>query len=374
MEFIWNLFALAGAAIWLTILLLPWRPWRTSEFLDVVQAFPAEDLSEITVLIPARNEAEMIQTTLPSVHAQGRGLHIIVVDDQSTDGTAQVARKVSGENLLILSGKPPPSGWTGKLWALEQGRSHIRTPITLLLDADIELQPGIIGELRRAMKAKNVAMISLMAVLRMQTFWERLLMPAFVYFFKLLYPFHLSNSLSSKVAAAAGGCILLETRLLEEIGGFSALRGELIDDCALARRVKSLGNKTWMGLSHSVKSLRPYDGLGAIWNTVARTGFTQLHYSSLLLILCTAVMVVSFLVPVIGLFLPTAMATILCGVALSGMIISYLPTLTFYQMSRWWALAMPLIGTLYLAMTWTSAIRYWLGKGSQWKGRAYKTQ
>jgi hopene-associated glycosyltransferase HpnB len=371
MELIWNLFALAAAAIWSTIMLLPWRPWSPREFLDTSSAFPADDLSDITVLIPARNEAELIKITLPALSAQGKGLHIIVVDDQSTDGTAQAAREAVGENLLILPGKPPPTGWTGKLWALEQGRSHIRTPITLLLDADIEPLPGIIVELREAMKAKKVEMISLMAVLRMQTFWERLLMPAFVYFFKLLYPFRLSNSESSRVAAAAGGCIMLETGLLGEIGGFEPLRGELIDDCALARRVKSAGHSTWMGLSHSVISLRPYNGLGAIWNMVARSAFAQLHYSGLLLILCTGIMVTSFVVPVIGFLLPTTTAKLLSTIALTGMIMSYLPTLRFYKMSSWWAVLMPLIGTLYLAMTWTSALRHWLGKGSHWKGRAY---
>ena len=266
METILTLLAITGAAIWLTILLLPWRPWSTREVLEASSASADQDLSDITVLIPARNEADMLQTTLPALNEQGNGLHIIIVDDQSTDGTSEVARGAEGENLLIHPGKSTPSGWNGKLWALEQGRSHLRTSHVLLLDGDIEPLPGIVAELRKAMREKNVHLISLMAVLRMETFWERLLMPAFVYFFKLLYPFHLSNSSSSKVAAAAGGCILLETRVLDEIGGFSSLRGALIDDCALAKKVKSRGYKTWMGLSHSVRSLRPYNDMRAIWN------------------------------------------------------------------------------------------------------------
>lgn len=371
MEIILTLFAITGAAIWLTILLLPWRPWSTNEVLDVSSPLPEVDLGDITVLIPARNEAETIKATLPALTAQGRGLNIILIDDQSSDGTGQVARKAVDENLLIIKGKSLPSGWTGKLWALEQGRSHIRTPFTLLLDADIEPLPGIIGELKRAMQERDVQLISLMAELRMDTFWEKLLMPAFIYFFKLLYPFRLSNTGTSRVAAAAGGCILLETRLLHEIGGFDSLRGELIDDCALARRIKTLGYKTWIGLTHSVRSIRPYEKLRTIWEMVARTAFTQLNYSGLLLALCTAIMVLSFVVPGLGLFLPSGMAKFFSALGLAIMILCYLPTLKFYGLPGRWALALPLIGILYLAMTWTSAMRYWLGGGSHWKGRAY---
>ena len=371
MEIILTLFAITGAAIWLTILLLPWRPWSTSEVLDVSSPLPEVDLGDITVLIPARNEAETIKATLPALTAQGRGLNIILIDDQSSDGTGQVARKAVDENLLIIKGKSLPSGWTGKLWALEQGRSHIRTSFTLLLDADIEPLPGIIGELKRAMQERDVQLISLMAELRMDTFWEKLLMPAFIYFFKLLYPFRLSNTGTSRVAVAAGGCILLETRLLHEIGGFDALRGELIDDCALARRIKTLGYKTWIGLTHSVRSIRPYEKLRTIWEMVARTAFTQLNYSGLLLALCTAIMVLSFVVPGLGLFLPSGMAKFFSALGLAIMILCYLPTLKFYGLPGRWALALPLIGILYLAMTWTSAMRYWLGGGSHWKGRAY---
>jgi len=374
MEIILTLSAITGAAIWLTILLLPWRPWSTSEVLDVSSPLPEVDLGDITVLIPARNEAETIKATLPALTAQGRGLNIILIDDQSSDGTGQVARKAVDENLLIIKGKSLPSGWTGKLWALEQGRSHIRTPFTLLLDADIEPLPGIIGELKRAMQERDVQLISLMAELRMDTFWEKLLMPAFIYFFKLLYPFRLSNTGTSRVAAAAGGCILLETRLLHEIGGFDSLRGELIDDCALARRIKTLGYKTWIGLTHSVRSIRPYEKLRTIWEMVARTAFTQLHYSGLLLALCTAIMVLSFVVPGLGLFLPSGMAKFFSALGLAIMILCYLPTLKFYGLPGRWALALPLIGILYLAMTWTSAMRYWLGGGSHWKGRAYDSK
>ena len=371
METVLALFAIVGAATWLIILILPWRPWSTGEVLDGVSNLPQEDLSDITVLIPARNEEEMIKTTLPALLEQGRGLHIILIDDQSTDGTFEVARQVGGKNLLIILGEVPPADWSGKLWALEQGRRHIETSLTLLLDADIEVKPGVIVELRRAMKEKNVQLISLMAMLRMKTFWERLLMPSFIYFFKLLYPFPLSNSAGSKTAAAAGGCILLETEVLNAIGAFASLRGELIDDCALARQVKSSGYKTWIGLSHSVRSLRPYNDLGIIWNMVARNGFTQLGYSKLVLSFCTIIMLASFFMPGIGLLLSPVYLKLLSAFCLIAMMLTYLPTLRFYGISGWWALTMPVIGTLYLAMTWTSAINHWLGKTAEWKGRTY---
>ena len=371
MEFVWHILAFVGAAIWLSILLLPWRPWSTRECLDAGSPSSEEDLSDITVLIPARNEAELIRSTLPALQAQGSDLNIIVIDDRSTDSTAQIAKSATAQELLIISGQPLPSGWSGKLWALEQGRRRVRTPLTLLIDADIEAQPGIVAELRKMMDERNVRLISLMAVLRMKTFWEKLLMPAFVYFFKLLYPFHLSNSGSSRVAAAAGGCILIETRVLDEIGGFHSLKGELIDDCALARKVKAMGYQTWIGLTHSVLSLRPYNNLDAIWNMVARTAYTQLRYSNLALALCSFTMIVGFLVPLIGLWLPNSTIKLVSIVALGGMMLGYFPTLKFYGLSARWTLAMPLIGMLYLAMTWTSALQHWIGKGSQWKGRLY---
>ena len=368
----WNYLAAIGAFIWLAIILLPWRPWDTREVLDSGSASPDADLSDITVLIPARNEAEVIGKTLRSLKTQGQGLQIVLVDDRSADGTATVAKTLGLQNLRLVSGEPPPADWSGKLWALEQGFRQVNTPLTLLIDADIELQPGIVEGLRQKLRENHLHFISLMAQLRMASFWERLLMPAFVYFFKMLYPFRISNSSYTRVAAAAGGCILSETRLIEEIGGFEAIRQELIDDCALARRVKSLGYRTWIGLTHSVHSLRSYENLAGVWNMVARTAFCQLRYSAMLLGGITAVMILVFWLPVAGLFFPPASAKILSAGALGALILSYLPTLEFYRQSRGWALALPLIATLYLAMTWSSAIRFWIGSGSRWKGRFYK--
>jgi len=195
--------------------------------------------------------------------------------------------------------------------------------------------------------------------------------PAFVYFFKMLYPFRLSNSDFLGVAAAAGGCILLETRLIEEIGGFKAIRSELIDDCALAKRVKSLGYRTWIGLTHSVRSLRPYEDLAGIWSMVTRTAFCQLRYSPWVLAGTTAIMMMVFWLPVAGLFFPVASAKVMSACALAALILTYLPTLKFYERSRGWAVTLPLIATLYLAMTWSSALHFWVGAGLRWKGRFY---
>lgn len=367
----WIYLSLAGALVWFGIFFLPWRPWDIREVLDAGPFSIKEDWSDLTALIPARNEAEFIGGCLSGLEAQGSHLTMILVDDQSNDGTAQVAGQVVKEGLRTVTGLPLPPGWTGKLWALEQGLAHVRTPLTLLVDADVELRPGILAALRKKMIEDGLQFVSLMAFLRMKSFWERLFMPSFVFFFKLLYPFHLSNSNSSRVAAAAGGCILLETRLLEDLGGFRALRGELIDDCALAKRVKSLGYRTWIGLTHSARSLRPYNDLRRIWDMVARSAFAQLRYSALGLLLCTFTMGGAFWLPVGGLFFPPPIAKGIAAASLGAMMLSYLPTLRFYSLPKIFAPAMPVIGTLYLAMTWTSAFRFWRKRGSEWKGRSY---
>lgn len=368
----WIVLALPGALIWLTLLLLPWRPWRVREVLEA-NGIPANvELADVTVLIPARNEAETIAGALGALNSQGRALKTVLVDDQSTDATVELARATATHELLVVAGQPLPVGWTGKLWALQQGRAYLERPLTLLMDADIELAPGTIAALRRTMEQKQIRFISLMAALRMQTFWEKLLLPAFIFFFRLLYPFNLSNDPTNRrVAAAAGGCILLETKLVDEIGGFAALRGALIDDCTLARRVKDSGASTWVGLTHSVRSVRRYDSLAAIWNMVARSAFTQLHYSTAALLGCTAVFIAAFWLPLATLLLADWPAQTVAGLVALAMIVSYLPTLRFYGLGSGWALALPLIGTLYLAMTWSSALRYWHGQRCRWKDRVY---
>lgn len=368
---VWICLVAIAAFIWIAILLLPWRPWDTQEVMHSNPVPVGANLSDITVLIPARNEAKVIGKTLLSLQAQGEDLSAVMVDDRSTDGTPDVAQAQGVENLRIVFGEPLPADWSGKLWALEQGFHHVDRSLTLLIDADIQLQPGIVWTLRQKLKEDHLHFVSLMAQMRMVSFWERWLMPAFVYFFKMLYPFRLSNSGFKGVAAAAGGCILLETRLIREIGGFRAIRSELIDDCALAKWVKSCGYRTWIGLTHSVQSQRSYDRLTGIWNMVARTAFCQLRYSKMLLAGATGGMLMVFCLPVAGLFFSVASVRIISACALAAMILSYLPILKFYERSKWWALTLPVIALLYLAMTWSSVIRHWTGKGSSWKGRSY---
>jgi hopene-associated glycosyltransferase HpnB len=369
----WLLACVPGAVIWLIILLLPWRPWSTRERLEGDRDSPSPDTHDLTVLIPARNEARQIGRTLVAIREQAPDTAVVLVDDRSDDGTADSARAAGLVNLKVIEGRPMADGWTGKLWALEQGLDEVATPLTLLLDADIELAPGIIAALLDQRRARNLRMVSLMATLETHGFWETLLLPAFVYFFKLLYPFHLSNSSFRWVAAGAGGCVLVDTGVLREVGAFASLKHELIDDCALAARVKAAGHRIWTGLSHSVVSHRRYDGIGKIWELVARTAYTQLRYSPLLLVGCVAALSWAFLLPVLGLVAGDDTARIASLAAFAAMIATYLPTLRFYRLSALWAVLLPFTGTLYLAMTVNSGWRYYRGIRSSWRGRVYSS-
>jgi len=363
----------AAAAIWIGVLVAPWRPWSTIERLEPSSdgEEPLADLSSITAVVPARDEAALIGGTIGALVQQGRGLQIVVVDDQSSDGTADVARTAGGGACVVVAGTPVPAGWAGKLWALEQGRAYVRTPLVLLVDADIELQSGIVSALLRFLRADDRHLVSVMAVLEMRSSWEKMLVPAFVYFFKLLYPFRLSNTSGRLIAAAAGGCVLVDTSILAQIGGFGALRGALIDDCALARCVKEAGGRTWIGLTHAAISRRRMNSLGDIWRMVERSAYAQLRYSALVLVACVALLVVAFWVPPVGLLSADPRVRMLGLAALGAMAVTYVPTLVFYRRSVLWALALPLTGTLYLLMTVSSAVRHWRGLGSVWKGRRY---
>ena len=365
--------AIAGAVIWVGLLLAPWRPWSTAERLESAahSAGPKADLSLITVLVPARDEATLIGRTIGALVGQGEGLAIVVVDDQSTDDTAEFARQAGGDRCTVISGTPVPAGWTGKLWALEQGRTRVRTRLTLLIDADIELRPGILPMLQQRLRAEERQLVSLMAMLEMRSGWEKLLVPAFVFFFKLLYPFRVSNSRRRLVAAAAGGCVLIETAILAQIGGFGALRYELIDDCALARCVKASGGRTWIGLTHGVISHRRMDGLGDIWRMVERSAYAQLRFSPTLLAACVALLAIAFLAPPMTIVVGNGGARVLAAATMLAMWTTYLPTLRFYGRSPLWAPLLPLTGALYMLMTVNSALRHWRGVGSVWKGRRY---
>lgn len=367
-EWVWTI----PLVFWLVMLLLPWQPWRNRETLRVTNPAANADLSDISVIIPARNEASQISRTLQALIEQGENLHVIVVDDQSQDDTANQARSFQHLDLSVIDGQALPQGWTGKLWALQQGISAIQRPITVLLDADITLAPGVLAELRDKMQQQKLALVSVMAQLSMRTYWEKLLLPAFIYYFKQLYPFALSNNPRIKfVAAAAGGCIMIKSDTLKVIDGFAGIKATLIDDCALARRVKQKGYSTWLGLSRDVYSHRPYGGLGPIWEMVSRTAFHQLKYSLSLLLIVTAIFVTIYALPWLGLFSNSTFGRTGSALSLAIMMVMYLPILRYYRLSPLWCLTVPLIALMYLAMTWSSAIAHWTGSGTDWRGRRY---
>ncbi len=373
-----TILAAAALAAWLGVWLLPWQPQRTRERLEANPAAD-DDLRDVTVLIPARDEAAVIGRTVAALKRQGRGLAVVVVDDQSSDGTAAAARDAAADapgeplDLTVVAGAPLPAGWAGKLWALEQGLAAVDRRQVLLLDADIELAPRMLPTLKAFAAANEAGLVSIMAQLGGLTFWERLLAPAFVFFFKLIYPFALANAPGRRTAAAAGGCMFVRVERLRAIGGFAAVRHALIDDCTLAAALKAAGSKTWIGLSHSVASLRAYD-LSSFWRMVSRSAFTQLDYSAVALLGVTLAMFVVLLLPPVtvaaAVWLP-APAVCLGALAWIAMSAAYRPVVAFYRLPAPWALSLPLAAALFVAMTWSSAFGYWRGTRATWKNRSY---
>jgi hopene-associated glycosyltransferase HpnB len=376
--------SLAAFVAWLGVLLLPSRPYTTRERIEADAGAEPTGLGRVAVLIPARNEAAHIARTLTGLAAQGEDLEVLIVDDESTDGTGDIARELARDlegrlRIRVLSGTALPAGWGGKLWALQQGLEQVEREFTLLLDADIELAPGLLPSMLARAERSDAALVSVMAELRCRSFWERLLVPPFIFFFKLLYPFARVNEPSAPTAAAAGGSILVRTSVLLAVGGFEAIRGALIDDCSLAALVKRSGQAIWLGLSHSVRSTRAYPSLASFAHMVTRTAFTQLRYSLLLLLAVTALMLLLFVWPLIALVtglasMPLAAATVAAALAIAAMCLTYLPTVRFYGLTPAWTLTLPAAATLFLAMTWGSALNYWRGLRAEWKDRAYASE
>lgn len=380
--------------IWIYLLLFRGWFWlsdqRINSNLKLLNEYPS-----VCAVIPARNEADVLPVSIPSLLNQDYSgeFSIILVDDQSDDNTGKVAQNIAknlhkSEQLQVISGQPLAAGWSGKLWAMKQGieqakKGQNEPDYLLLTDADIEHHKTNIQELVNKAETENLAMTSLMVKLRCESFWEQFLIPAFVFFFEKLYPFSWVNNSRNKMAAAAGGCILIRRDILEEIGGIEVVKQALIDDCSLAATVKgklqenSKNSKQgiWLGLSEKTLSLRPYDSLDSIWNMVARTAYTQLNYSPLLLIgTLLGLTLVYLTAPIsllIGLIIQNQVIAILGGITWLLMAISYLPTLKLYQCSPLWGISLPLIGLLYGLMTIDSAWRHWRGKGGGWKGRVY---
>ncbi|HEX5313919.1 MAG TPA: glycosyltransferase, partial [Gammaproteobacteria bacterium] len=287
--------------LWAAVLVVPWQPWRCRERLEA-ESERRRPESDFTVLIPARNEAAVIGETLAVLAQAAPGAPIIVIDDQSDDGTAEIVRASGLEHLGLIAGTAPPPGWAGKLWALEQGLASVATRRVLLLDADIRLAPGMIAALERKAD-EGCALVSVLAEPCWRGIAARLLLPAFVYFFKLLYPFALANRARGPIAAAAGGVVLLERDVLASIGGFAAWRDAIIDDCTLAAHVKRSGHRTFVGLSRGAQSLREQD-LASIAAMVTRSAWVQLHESPLWLLAATALLVLAFWVPPAALAFP----------------------------------------------------------------------
>ena len=328
----------------------------------------------VVAIVPARNEAAVVGEAIGSLLAQDYpgAFSIVLVDDHSTDGTAAMARAAATgreDRLSIVSARALPEGWTGKLWALSEGVRQIASAPELYLftDADIAHHASNLAELVARLEVEGRDLVSLMVKLRCESLAERFLIPPFVFFFALLYPFAWSNDPKKRTAAAAGGCILVRRSAYERVGGYAAIKGELIDDCALAREVKRDG-AIWLGLTQKTRSLRPYPRIADIWNMVARTAYTQLGHSPLVLAGTVLGLALTYLAPPL-LLLAGGRAAWLGGLSWAAMTLSYLPMVRFYGVSPLWAPLLPAASLVYLAATIDSAWRHWRGKGGEWKGR-----
>jgi len=364
-------------AIWAYCLLFRGGYWR-AEVLGDKSLPPPDAWPHIVAVIPARNEADAIGDSLTSLLIQdypGR-LSVIVVDDNSEDATASIAESLpertgSAVPLTVLKGQPLPDGWTGKLWALEQGiaAATLEAPSHLLLtDADIVYEPGALRTLAARATSGRYVLTSLMAKLRCENLAERAFIPAFIYFFQMLYPFAWVNDPRNRMSAAAGGCMLLRADALARAGGIAVIRNALIDDCSLAAVMKRQG-PIWLGLTHRVRSIRASVGLSDIHTMVSRSAYAQLRYSPVLLALTLIGMALTYWAPpLIGLFGAGAAQ----GLALAAwalMAVSFWPILRFYGLTPLWAPALPAIATGYMAFTFSSAFQHMLGRGGRWKGR-----
>ncbi|MGB8770906.1 MAG: glycosyltransferase [Candidatus Korobacteraceae bacterium] len=368
--------------LWLYLLLAHGRFWRVQR-LGATEARSAAVRGPIAVVIPARNEADVIGEAIRSLLQQScaDAIHIFLVDDDSADGTAEAAREAAANSsppnaLTIIRGQPLPDGWTGKLWAMQQGIEQalrLHPQFLLLTDADIQHSPENVATLVSVAECGGYHLTSFMVKLHCDSLPEKLLIPAFMLFFFMLYPPEWIRNPWRKIAGAAGGCILIRPEALARAGGVTAIRGEIIDDCALARRVKLSGGKVWLGVTTDASSMRAYQSFGEIERMIARTAFNQLQHSTWLLLGAVAGLVLIYLLPV-GLLGSGSLALVLLGaVAYLLMWITYSPMVRFYGLNAAWALTLPFSAAFYLAATVHSAVKYWSGRGGEWKGRTQDT-
>ena len=371
--------AALAVAIWLYLAFARGGFWLSSEREEGGPARLAAWPS-ITAVIPARNEADGIGKCIGSLLGQDYPgeWSVILVDDDSSDGTAAAARQAAvainqDARLTIVPGQPLPAGWTGKLWAVKQGidaaQAAPRSPDYLLLtDADIVYAPDVLRALVARAEGGRLALTSLMVKLRCESFAERSLIPAFIFFFQMLYPFPWINRPSGATAAAAGGCMLVRAEVLRQAGGIDAIHGALIDDCALAKLIKARG-PIWLGLTDRVRSIRRYPHFGDIRHMVARSAYAQLRYSPVLLAGTVAGMALTYLAPPLIAIFGSGSARILGLFAWALMALLFQPTLRLYRLSPAWGFALPAIALCYMLCTLDSALQFARGRGGSWKGR-----
>jgi len=366
---VWELIGAVSLGSWIYLVFGRGRFWRMEETAAPAWNGPAKS---VAVVIPARNEEPVIGRAIASLLQQDYpgSLRVFLADDHSTDAT--IAAAGTDERLTIVQARALPVGWTGKLWAVSEGleqAASMQSDYILLTDADIVHAPGHVAGLVGRAEAGQLDLVSYMVKLRCRTPAERALIPAFVFFFFKLYPPKWIERRDHKTAGAAGGCMLIRSSALARIGGIAAIRGELIDDCALARAVKQTGGAIWLGLTHDTRSIRDYETFGEIHSMIARTAFTQLGYSPVLLIATILAMAIIYLAPPLLLLTRDAIAAACGVVAWLLMSIAYVPTLRLYGRSLAWALLLPLVALFYMVATLDSAFRYWTGRGGLWKGR-----
>ncbi|MBZ5611701.1 MAG: glycosyltransferase [Acidobacteriia bacterium] len=366
--FIWELIGAISLAAWIYLVAGRGGFWRIRAVPDPPLKAPAQS---VAVVVPARNEETVVGQAIASLVDQdypGR-FHVFLVDDHSTDATIQAAG--AHQRLTVIQAGAIPHGWTGKLWAISEGLRHavdFNPDYILLTDADIVHSPDSISRLVARAAAGNLDLVSWMVKLRCRTLAERALIPAFEFFFFKLYPPAWIADRRHQTAGAAGGCMLIRRSALERIGGIAAIRGELIDDCALARAIKP-GGAIWLGVTQDVHSIRDYASFAEIGRMISRSAFTQLRHSVFLLAGMLLGMAIIYLAPPLLLLTGDFTATALGLAAWALMTIAYAPVLRFYGRSMAWAPALPLIALFYVGATLHSALSYWTGRGGVWKGR-----
>ena len=368
--------AATSLAAWIYLAFFRGSFWRVEEA-QPHPAIPGRPAKTIVALIPARDEAALIDKAVTSLLTQNyRGrIDLVVVDDGSSDGTRQVALAAAEalqarDRLVVLSASPPPPGWTGKVWALSEGLRHVHSEPDYFLfsDADIVHWPGNVNELVARAESQDFDLVSLLVKLRCSSVAERALLPAFLFFFFMLYPPAWVSQKERRTAAAAGGCILLRPWALSRIGGISSIREELIDDCALAKRLKQSGARIYLGATTRTASLRPYQRWSDAEQMIARTAFTELGHSTALLVSTLLVMTVIFLLPP-ALLLAGGLPFWMGALAWLLMLHCFWPSIRLYRVSPLWTLTLPAVTLFYLGATVHSAFLYWKGRGGLWKGR-----